>query len=144
MFTYLRVPVRVVEDDGVGRGEVHAHAARARGDEEDEEVGPGGVEAAQVEAALHAVGGAVEARVLVAAEEAVVLQDVEHGGELREEEDAVAVRLELGEHAVEEAELPRGLHHLLPRRVLRVRQQVRVVAALPFKRVGRLGGASGY
>ena len=33
------VPVGVVEDDGVGAGEVHAHAAGARGQDEHKQLG---------------------------------------------------------------------------------------------------------
>ena len=37
----LGVPIRVKDDDSVGRGKVDAHPARARGEEHDEERGVG-------------------------------------------------------------------------------------------------------
>ena len=42
--THLRVPVRIVDDDRVGGGEVDAEAARARREDEDELGRVGGVE----------------------------------------------------------------------------------------------------
>ena len=60
-----RVPVGVVEDDGVGAGEVHADAAAARGQDEDEELGVG-VVALHQDLALLRLGGAVQAHIGVA------------------------------------------------------------------------------
>ena len=59
------VPVRVVEDDGVGAREVHADAAGARGKDEDEELGVG-VEALHEDLALLGLRCAVQAQVAVA------------------------------------------------------------------------------
>ena len=78
----LRVPVRVVEDDGVGRGERQAEPPRARRQKEDERtVLVGGIRAG-VHAALESAhrlpallgpGGAVQSLVGPAAQREVVL-----------------------------------------------------------------------
>jgi hypothetical protein len=63
-----------------------------------------------------------------------LLEQVEGGGELREEHDAVAVGLELGEQPIEQLELARAVDELLRVRLvvagLDTREEVRVVAAL--------------
>ena len=52
-------------------------------------------------------GAAVESEVLVPPDPEVLLHDVEHHGELGEDEDAVVPVLHVGQHAVEGAELAR-------------------------------------
>ena len=80
----LRVPVGVVDDDRVGRGEVDAHAARARAEQE-EKGGRAGL-AEPVDGGLALVAGdrAVEALVGQALEINVLLDEVEQHRELRE------------------------------------------------------------
>jgi len=85
-----RVPVRVVEDDSVGAGQVDADAARARAQYEHEDLLVV-VEALHEHLALLDGGGAVEAQVLVAVVVEEVLEDVEHARHLGEEEYAVLV-----------------------------------------------------
>lgn len=55
----------VVDDDRVGRGEVDAEAARARGEDEDELLRAGRVEHLDGVVAVLALGGPVDAAVLV-------------------------------------------------------------------------------
>lgn len=85
----LRIPVAVIEDNGVSSHEVEADAAGAGGEEEDE--GLGVLEARDGAPPLLAAHRAVEALVGVAAPGEVVLENVQGGGALAEEEDAVAV-----------------------------------------------------
>ena len=64
---------------------------------------------------------------------AVVLENVEHPRHLREDEDAVALRMEAAEELVEEHHLPRVLDEALvggERRLLGALEEVRVVGAL--------------
>ena len=75
---------------------------------------------------------AVDPAVLELAVAAVVLEDVEHPRHLREDEDAVALRLEAAEELVEEHHLPRVLDEALvggERRLLGALEEVRVVGA---------------
>lgn len=87
----LRVEVGVEQDDRVGGGEVDALPARAGGEEEDA-VRRVVVEVVDLVAAALLGDGAVDAADVPAAElPAVVLEDVELGGELREDQDLVVV-----------------------------------------------------
>mmetsp|Transcript_24257 Transcript_24257/g.71712 ORF Transcript_24257/g.71712 Transcript_24257/m.71712 type:complete len:740 (-) Transcript_24257:1603-3822(-) len=116
----LRVPVAVEEDDCVGRLEVEPEPARARREHKDEVVRARRVELAEQLAAILALGAAVEAEVLVVAQVEVELEQVHQLHHLREDEHAVAERLQLWQDAVEELELARAAP-----------EQVRVVAELP-------------
>mmetsp|Transcript_35796 Transcript_35796/g.114003 ORF Transcript_35796/g.114003 Transcript_35796/m.114003 type:complete len:263 (-) Transcript_35796:2645-3433(-) len=105
----LRVPVGVEHDNGVGRGQVDADTARSRSDDEDERLGGRVGEAVDGRLPLAAGDGAVEPLVSPAAPLHEVLDQVEHLGELGEEQDAVAVRLELGQQLVQQDQLARRL-----------------------------------
>lgn len=109
----LRVPVRVEEDDGVGRLQVEAEAAGARREHEDEVGRVGGIEALEELAAVLGLGAAVEAEVLEAAVDKVVLHDGHQLRHLGEDEHAVASGAELRQDAVEEGELARGADEVL-------------------------------
>ena len=130
----LRVPVGVEEDARVGGLAVDAEAARARRHEEAEPAAAHHVEGVDVDRALHAVCGAVEAAVLVLAVVEEVFEQVQRRGELREEDDAVAGAVELVEEPVEQLELARAVDELLGVGVLAVGldagEEERVVAAL--------------
>ena len=107
-------PVGVVEHHGVGGAEVDAQPARARGEQEH---GHGGVGVEALDGVLARLlqRGAVDGAVVPAAEEAVVLQQVQrlaltparraHLHELHEHEHAVAAGNELLQHGVEHGEL---------------------------------------
>lgn len=87
----LRVPVRVEEDDGVGGHEVDSLATGA-GAEEEELVVFVGVEGFDLGAAVFLADGAVDAAAVPGAElRGPVLEDVELGFELGEDEDFVAL-----------------------------------------------------
>ena len=101
----LRVPVGVEDDDGVGRREVDPHAARARREDEDERVRVLVGEAVDRLLPLCAGHGAVEPLEAPALCIEDVGHEVEHLGELREDEDAVAVGLELGQQLAQQDEL---------------------------------------
>ncbi len=104
----LGVEVGVEEDDGVGTGEVDALAAGAGRQEEDAMVGVR-VEGVDLRAARLLRDAAVDAaRVPAAQLAAVVLEDVELHGELREDEHLVVVREEMPQEPVEEQHLARG------------------------------------
>mmetsp|Transcript_39745 Transcript_39745/g.128644 ORF Transcript_39745/g.128644 Transcript_39745/m.128644 type:complete len:201 (-) Transcript_39745:581-1183(-) len=129
----LRVPVAVVDDDRVGRLQVNAEPARARGEEEEEAVRVGLVEGVNhllpLRPARRSVDAAIVKAILVPVG-AVVLEDVEHARHLREEEHAVASPLEPAEQLVEEYHLPAVEDEALvvdERRLLRAVEQVRVV-----------------
>ena len=85
---HLRVPVRVKEDARVRRLAIDAKSARARAHQEDETRRARHVERVDVDGALHAVGGAVEAAVLVALVRQKVLEQVEGARELRQHKHA--------------------------------------------------------
>jgi len=118
----LRVPVRVVEDDGVGRGERQAEPARARRQKEDERAVLVGGTRAGVDAALEGAHrlpallgprGAVEPLVSPAAQREVILEHVEHARRLTEEQHLVAARAQPVQQPVKERELGGGGHEVL-------------------------------
>uniref|UniRef100_A0AAG5DLD8 Uncharacterized protein n=1 Tax=Anopheles atroparvus TaxID=41427 RepID=A0AAG5DLD8_ANOAO len=131
---HLRVPVGVIDDDHVGRGQVDAQPAGTRRQHEDE-----------LGAVLRVVVGdhvravlvrrlAIEPAVLVAAPVAKVLQDVQHARHLAEDEYARVLLLQLPEQLVEHHHLAGVLQQVVVGRVRRARlgpvEQVRVVGAL--------------
>ena len=107
----LRIPVRVVDDDGVGGGQVDAEAARARTQQEGEAVRVGLGVAIDGLLAQFAADATIDALVREAHLYEVVFEDVEDADHLREDEHLVAARLQLGQQLVDEHELARGLHH---------------------------------
>ena len=104
---HLRVPVGVEEDDDVGSVEVDAEAAGPRGQHEDELGRARSVVLLDLRVPVLVGRLAVDAAVVVAAEPAVVLQDVEHARHLSEDEDARVLALQLGEQLVEDGQLAR-------------------------------------
>lgn len=115
------VPVRIVKDDGVGRREVDAEAAGARGQEEDEQLGlclPVGDHVSP----LGDGRVAVEAEVLVLAEREILLKEVDHASHLEVDEAAVPFSFELREQRVELGEFARVEDQLLQLRNLHRRQ----------------------
>ena len=104
----LRVPVGVVDDDGVGRRQVDADAARARAEEEEE--GGRAFRTEAVDGLLPFVTGdrAIEPLVLEAAQLDVLLDEVQEHRELREDEDAVALLLQVRQQLVQEEHLAGG------------------------------------
>mmetsp|Transcript_22778 Transcript_22778/g.67502 ORF Transcript_22778/g.67502 Transcript_22778/m.67502 type:complete len:715 (+) Transcript_22778:982-3126(+) len=133
----LRVPVAVVDDDRVGRLQVDAEPARARGEEEEEAVRVGLVEGVNHLLPLRPTRRPVDAAIVKAIlvpVGAVVLEDVEHARHLREDEDAGALRLEPHEQLVEQRHLAGVGHEVVAKRrqrlVLDALEEVRVVAAL--------------
>ena len=97
----LRVPVAVEEDDGVGGGQVDALAAGAGAEQEELDVFFR-VEVGDLLAPLVLLDAAVDAADFPAVlQGGPVLEDVELGFELRENEDFVAGGEEVGDEAVE-------------------------------------------
>mmetsp|Transcript_8503 Transcript_8503/g.28955 ORF Transcript_8503/g.28955 Transcript_8503/m.28955 type:complete len:795 (+) Transcript_8503:410-2794(+) len=133
---HLGVPVRVVEDHRVRRGQVDAEPPGAGGEEEDELGGARRVEGLHGLVTRVAARAPVDAAVLVLAPKAVVLEDVQHAGHLGEDEHAVAaLGAEPHHDAVEEHHLARGLHDglvdaILTRGVLGPVEEEGVVAHL--------------
>ena len=76
------VPVTVIDDDSVSRGEVDAQAASPGGQQEDEDVGVG-VEGADGFLAVLPADAAINAAGLVALALQVRIQQVKHLGHLR-------------------------------------------------------------
>ena len=99
-----RVPVGVVEDHGVGARQVDAQPARARREDEDEDLG---VQVEPIHELLPLVhlGRAVQSQVRVAADVDPALEHVEHLGHLREDEAAVPTRVQLAQQRAEHLEL---------------------------------------
>ena len=137
----LRVPVAVEDDDGVGRGEVDAHAARARREQEGEGVrGVALLEAVDGRLPHAARHAAVEPLVRQPRQVQVVLEDVEHARELREDEQLAPLRAQPRQQLVQQHHLAARLDQLrerlgLGRRAHRQRrvalvEQPRVVAQL--------------
>ena len=77
----MGVPVTVIDDDGVSRGEVDAQPASPRGQQEDEDVGVS-VEGADGFLAVLPADAAVNAARLVALALQVCIQQVKHLGHL--------------------------------------------------------------
>jgi len=88
----LRIPVAVVDDDGVGGRQVDAEAARPRAQQEHELVAVGLAVAVDGLLALLAANAAVDALVGEALEHQVVLDDVQDADHLREDEHLVLCR----------------------------------------------------
>ena len=101
----LRVPVRVVENGGVGGLQVDAETTGSSAHQKEEVRRVRRVKGRDVHGPLHAVGAAVEPRVLVASSAHEIFEDVEAARELAEQNDAVAILLELGEEPVEDLQL---------------------------------------
>ena len=91
-----RIPIGVVEDDGVRPGEVDPGAPGPRGEDEDKVLGVV-VEPLHEALSLLDPRGAVQPEVDVAVVVEEGLEDVEHLGHLGEDEDAVAAALQLRE-----------------------------------------------
>ncbi len=89
------VPPGVVVDDGVGGGEIEPGAAGLERDEEDGDFA--GLEFFDEFGALLGLAGEFEERDVLEFE--VFLDEFEHGGELREQQDAAALLDELGQDA---------------------------------------------
>ena len=109
----LRVPVRIEEDDRVGRLQVDAEPAGPRRQEEDELRRALRVERDDRLVALGAARAAVDPAVLVLPHAAVVLEDVEHSRHLREDQHSVAVLLQPLEQLVQHDELAARLDKML-------------------------------
>ena len=100
------VPPRVVVDHGVGRGEVEAHAARLQADQEHRHATL--LEVFHRDAAVAGVAGQRDPADLRLVE--FGRDQAEHGGELREHQDAPALVDQLGQHVHQQVELGALLH----------------------------------
>ena len=98
------IPVAIVEDDGVGAGEVDAQAAAARRQDEDEDALVC-VEALHQQLPLLHLGGAVQPQVAVPVIVKERLQHVQHLRHLREDEHAMLAGLELPQQDVQRLQL---------------------------------------
>jgi hypothetical protein len=78
----VRVPVRVVDNDGVSCHQIDAQTTSTRGEQEDEALGGLAVEVVHHQLAVTPPRVAVQAVVLPAAQQQVVLHDVEHSRHL--------------------------------------------------------------
>ena len=137
----LRVPVRVEDDARVGGGEVDANAASARRQQEDKCAVGAVLSTEAIDRGLPRVHVrvAIEPLEAEAPFEQKVDQEVEHHRELREDEHAVPLRLELRQQLVEQHQLARRAEKGVAARTRRHARcgggldpldQVRVVAAL--------------
>jgi len=87
---HLRVPVAIIDDHGVCGSEINTESTSSCAQEKDELRGVICRELADLLVARVHIGIAVNAAVLELAEIAVVFEDVEHHGHLREDQDLVA------------------------------------------------------
>ncbi|TFA99797.1 hypothetical protein CCMA1212_008205 [Trichoderma ghanense] len=99
-----RVPIRVVENDGIRRRKVDAETARTSGQQEDEDLGPG-LEVVHGVATILELGGTIQPAVLVVAVREVLLHHVDHASHLEVQQHAVAFGLELEEQLVQLGQL---------------------------------------
>mmetsp|Transcript_5134 Transcript_5134/g.19039 ORF Transcript_5134/g.19039 Transcript_5134/m.19039 type:complete len:438 (+) Transcript_5134:1596-2909(+) len=130
---HLWVPVAVHVHHSVGAGERNAEAAGARGEEVEKDARRGVVELFDVHLPPYAWRRAVQPAVGVAAERAVVLKEVEHAREEREDQYLAALCLEAREDLVQHRQLAARPHKVLVQLRagrLRAREKVGVVAAL--------------
>mmetsp|Transcript_29792 Transcript_29792/g.86850 ORF Transcript_29792/g.86850 Transcript_29792/m.86850 type:complete len:901 (-) Transcript_29792:738-3440(-) len=116
----MRVPIRVKNDAGIGGGEINAQTTGTSTQQEDEVAIIGivarstlsarllGVEDVHLPLPIIDLGTTVDAAVLPLAEEEVVLNDVEEGRHLTEDEDLVLVIEQAFQHAIEEGKLATG------------------------------------
>ena len=93
---HRRVPIRVVEDDGIGARQVHPHTSATRRQNEAEDLRVG-VEPLHERLPHLGLGGAVETHVGVPVDIEECLQYIQHLAHLREDERPVASGLEPGE-----------------------------------------------
>ncbi|RUP48980.1 hypothetical protein BC936DRAFT_143532 [Jimgerdemannia flammicorona] len=132
----LRVPVRIEDDDRVGRNKVDAHPAGARREQEHEVGASGGVEVLDGLVALLGLHAAVKTLVRMPAQRHVVGENVEHHDKLRENEDAMATIFQSHQKFVKQDHLaaahdqPLKLFALQLRRLLGVWEKVRVITGL--------------
>ena len=100
LLVVVRVEVQVVEDHRVGRRQVDAQAPRPGRQNEDEDFRVLVELVYQILAVLHR-GLAVQAEVPMTPDLEILLHDVHHHGELREDEDPVSVTLHHRQHVVQ-------------------------------------------
>mmetsp|Transcript_28915 Transcript_28915/g.83963 ORF Transcript_28915/g.83963 Transcript_28915/m.83963 type:complete len:731 (+) Transcript_28915:2411-4603(+) len=101
----LRIPIRIVENAGIGRLEVDAKTTGAGGKDEGELGAVLDVEDVDGGLAIGVIGVAIDAAVLVAAHVHKILEDVQNARHLGEDEDSAATLLEPLEELVEHVEL---------------------------------------
>lgn len=134
LLVLLRVEVAVVDDHCVCSSKGDAQAAGSRGEHEDEDIRVGFLKRSYLRFAVLELGGAVEATKLVLAVVAVVLKDIEEGGELREDENLVLLCEELFEEHVQDLEFSRILNEVFAERresgVLSLGEHVKMQANL--------------
>ena len=98
------VPVRVVEDDGIGTGEIDAKSAGTRRQDKHKNTSVG-VEALHHNLAHLDASGAVQPEISVAVITQELLEDVEHARHLREDEAPVTAAAQLPEQRSQRLEL---------------------------------------
>jgi hypothetical protein len=89
----LRVPVTVVQDDYVGGHEVETEATRSCRDQEDVYLTVGGGELVDLPLSSVQVSPSIQPTILMLAEATIILQDVQHSREPREDQYLIPVFL---------------------------------------------------
>mmetsp|Transcript_24470 Transcript_24470/g.52910 ORF Transcript_24470/g.52910 Transcript_24470/m.52910 type:complete len:611 (+) Transcript_24470:546-2378(+) len=129
----MRIPIRIEDDTRVGRGEVDSQPSRASAQEKHKvsvvavvarsslPCGLFGVENIHLALPFVNVGGAVDAAILPAAVEQVILDDVEEGSHLAENEDLVFVPVQPLQHAIQQGKLSARANEELGMRAAHVR-----------------------
>ena len=92
---HLRVPVTVVEHHGVGSHEIEAQTSSSGRDQEDELVSVLGSEIIDLRLSVIQLSVAIKSAILVVSEAAVVLEDIKHRREAREDERLTVILLAL-------------------------------------------------
>ncbi len=109
----MRVPIGVVDDDHVGRGEVDTEAACARRQKENEFLTVWHIEFVDLSLAVLVRGVPIEATVLERAPETVVLEYVKTTTHLTEEQHSRALLLHFGQQFVQKYHLPAIFHQVV-------------------------------
>ena len=104
LLVVVGVEIEVVEDDCVGSSQVDAKPSGLGGEDEDED---GVVSVVLVNQNLTFLywGGPVQSEVLVTPDPQVLLHDVQHHGELSEDQDPVIVLLHSGQEVIQDGKL---------------------------------------
>ena len=129
----LWIPVAVIQHHDVRAGQVDPETAGTRRQEEDKLLGVRRVVVVDGRDPILVRGRAIDTAVLEVAEDAVVLENVQHATHLREDQDPASLLLHAHEELVQHDHLARVDHEVLVRGVWRSRlgtfEEVRVVAA---------------
>ncbi|KAH9409282.1 hypothetical protein TYRP_010285 [Tyrophagus putrescentiae] len=111
----VRIPVRIKDDDRIGRLQIQPQTSGSSGQQKDKVVRLLGVEHSQQGASIFSFCGSIQSHVLVPPVAKVVLNDGHRVGHLTEEQHPVPGRLKLRQNPIQQLKLARRPVQVRPR-----------------------------